>query len=136
MVEASKGATALNTPKSGRQGQTTTIRGNSQIEESKSDRFDLHIPKVGRSEERQSEEEDTFEMRRLQAPSLSHNQKCLNHQLLIHSYLKSNSSDLLCTKCIYERNLQLNQIEIVPTVVRDIKESIESTKVMIMYRKA
>lgn len=42
---------------------------------------------------------------------------------------------MLCTKCIYERNLSHNQIEIVQSAVRDIKESIESTRIMILYRR-
>lgn len=56
--------------------------------------------------------------------------------MLIHSYLKANNKDILCTKCIYERNLHHTQIEIVQSVVKDIKESIESTRVMILYRRA
>lgn len=53
-------------------------------------------------------------------PRIQYNQKCQSHDMIIHSYVKD-SKELLCTKCIYERNLQINQIEIFPQVIKDIK---------------
>lgn len=53
-------------------------------------------------------------------PRIQYNQKCQSHDMIIHSYVKD-SKELLCTKCIYEKNLQINQIEIFPQVIKDIK---------------
>lgn len=43
--------------------------------------------------------------------------------------------ELLCTKCIFERNLSATQIEIIPQAIKDIKHGIESTRIMIQYRR-
>jgi hypothetical protein len=138
LVEASKGASALNTPKGAGLTAKTPRTGN-PLEERKAPNSSL-VGAGGSSEDRLEEqiEDDSGEGGSSSAksnrgdhdasivpPLLSYKQKCLKHQLLIHSYLRIDSKDLLCTKCIYERNLQLSQIEIVPSVVRDIKESIE-----------
>ena len=69
-------------------------------------------------------------------PSLSYNQQCPKHGLLIHSYLRTDNQELLCTRCIYERNLSHPQLELIPQVVKDIKANIESTRVLITYRRA
>lgn len=37
-------------------------------------------------------------------PKIKYNQKCPKHNLIVHSFVKT-SRDLLCTKCIYEKNL-------------------------------
>ena len=46
-------------------------------------------------------------------PAILYNQKCVKHNLIIHSYVKL-TKELLCTRCIYERNLSASVIEIVP----------------------
>jgi hypothetical protein len=40
---------------------------------------------------------------------IKHGQTCEKHGLIVHSFVKS-THDLLCTKCIYEKNLSGNQI--------------------------
>eukprot|EP00347_Sterkiella_histriomuscorum_P005030 403358170 len=67
-------------------------------------------------------------------PKIQYNQKCQSHDMLIHSFIRD-SKELLCTKCIYEQNLQSSQIEVFPQVIKDIKQSIESTRIMILYRR-
>jgi hypothetical protein len=69
-------------------------------------------------------------------PEIKEGQKCPRHSLLVHSYLREDSRDLLCTKCIYERNLTSRQTVILKSVVRNIKASIESTKLMIFHRRS
>ena len=65
----------------------------------------------GRSSNKSSEEFSGDEKRRSQdenmngPPQLQYNQKCEKHSLLIHSYVKGDNRELLCTKCIYEKNL-------------------------------
>lgn len=44
------------------------------------------------------------EMNEEQPPRIRYNQKCDKHNLIIHSYVKT-SKELLCTKCIYDKNL-------------------------------
>ena len=53
------------------------------------------------SEEYQ-EDEDGF--KKLTPPKILYNQKCPTHNLVIHSFVKA-TRELLCTKCIYEKNL-------------------------------
>ena len=54
--------------------------------------------------------------------------------MIVHSYVRA-TQELLCTKCIYEKNLPSSQIEIIPSVIKDIKQNIESTRIMILFRK-
>jgi len=53
------------------------------------------------------------EAKLLRPPRITYGQKCEKHDLIIHSYIRS-TQELLCTKCIYERNLHSNQIETFP----------------------
>ena len=53
------------------------------------------------------------EQRILRPPSISFGQRCEKHDWIIHSFVRE-SQELLCTKCIYERNLHSNQIEVFP----------------------
>lgn len=78
-------------------------------------------------------------------PTVASNQKCQKHEgQLIHSYLvqkvkkrdlKDFKHTLLCTQCIYEKELTLSQIDVIPQVMREIKQKIQEVKTLIFYRK-
>ena len=54
--------------------------------------------------EKEEDSKDSEKSRGNYPPKIKYNQKCEKHNLIIHSYLKT-SKELLCTKCIYEKNL-------------------------------
>lgn len=78
-------------------------------------------------------------------PNVSSGLKCsvhINH--IVHSYfnqkirmskLEGYQHTLLCTQCIYDRNLSSTQIEIIPSVMGEIKQKMLSTRTLINYRK-
>lgn len=47
------------------------------------------------------------------SPNVAYNQKCEKHDKLIHSYV-AKTNQLLCTACIYEEELDMNQIKQIP----------------------
>lgn len=55
------------------------------------------------------ENKDDEEEKEQPPPPIRYNEKCKKHNLIIHSYHKKTRA-LLCTKCIYENNLNANQI--------------------------
>ena len=87
-------------------------------------------------EEIENEEEgkENTEALKNQTPKIKYNQKCPKHNKILHSYVKA-SKELLCNQCIFERKIPPNQIEIIPQAIKDIKHDIESTRIMILYRK-
>lgn len=78
-------------------------------------------------------------------PSIRPNQQCQKHEgQVIHSYLKQKikksqlkeyEHTLMCTQCIYEQDLNQSQIQIIPQVMYEIKQKIQSTRNLIQYRK-
>lgn len=41
----------------------------------------------------------------------------------------------MCTQCIFDRNLNSTQVETIPGVMHEIRQRMQSTKVLINYRK-
>lgn len=44
------------------------------------------------------------EDQKIEYPKIKYNEKCPKHNLIVHSFVKT-TKELLCTKCIYEKNL-------------------------------
>mmetsp|Transcript_22943 Transcript_22943/g.35360 ORF Transcript_22943/g.35360 Transcript_22943/m.35360 type:complete len:111 (+) Transcript_22943:683-1015(+) len=86
------------------------------------------------------------ELQPLPPPMIKPGLRCTRHKgQLVHSYLVSMvkpadapkvKHTLLCTQCIFDMKLSTNQIAVIPSVIVEIRQQIESSKTLIFYRKS
>jgi hypothetical protein len=109
---------------------------NPDEEEKRADREDRELSEVTDSQSSYDEEDDYSENEdgaRI-IPNLHGRKKCSTHNLVIHSFDKR-TRQLLCTQCVQESGLSMDDIQVFPVAMRAIKDRIQDAKDLNKQRK-